>query len=73
MANDRIMLVCKRCKEWVSLTRFLTCDDWVTIGEDDLEKFIRKHLHDCQGRYGAGISLCGDPGFYLETESENKG
>lgn len=71
MANDRIMLVCKKCKEWASLTRFLTNDDWVTIGEADLERFIRKHLYDCQERYGAGVDLECDPGFTVESESRS--
>jgi len=68
MANDRLRIVCKYCKESVMLFKYYPCGGYVN-DEDILDEFIKKHLCDCHPCYGHAF-MDNEPGFFLETESK---
>lgn len=71
MANDRIYLVCKTCKERRMLWKFYPIggklDGGYLAEEELLHEFMYKHLKECHP-HAHGMMLKGDPGFLLETE-----
>ncbi len=67
MANDRIYIVCKYCREKAVLLKYYPSGTYLPSGLD-LEDFLCEHIQ-CSPNFG-GIDLHGDVGFDLLTEME---
>ena len=69
MSNDRIFIVCNKCKGEKLLLRFYPgrCRLWE--GTFEAQKWFQKHFDECHEN-GWGMNLGGEPVFHLTTESE---
>ncbi len=68
MANDRIFIVHKATGEKRLLYKYYPGYHGYVWEPETLGNFIRECL--CLTREGFGVTLKGDPQFYLETESD---
>lgn len=70
MANDRLMLVCRKCRQFVTLAAIIAGPN-LLIREPNkwLRKFIEYHWRVCQERYGEP-TFEGGPGFEALTETQ---
>ena len=71
LANDRIYLICKKCKEYTTIYNYYPSGGHLTVSEDT-DIFIGKHLRECKFKEGSRImDFGGDCGFYVQAESNN--
>jgi len=63
MANDRIILRCKRCKKDKVIYKHYPSGGYAT---DNIGEFIDEHLRECQQRFDTDLGC--DAGFELHTE-----
>lgn len=69
MANDRIWMVCSKCKEKRLLFKYYPNGNGYIFKPEKMQEFLNEHLGLC---HNAGFNLRGDPGMVLETESLTK-
>ena len=62
MANDRIYLICKKCKLKKLLYKYYPGCGYA----NDVNDFMQYHINECQQHYES--TLNNDPKFMLETE-----
>ena len=52
MANNRMWLVCKKCKEKVLLMKYYPSTSWYIFHEELTNDFMEKHLHNADKGIG---------------------
>lgn len=58
MANDRLIMKCKICKETRSLVKYYPWTHGLLFDPDSLDDWLFKHVNECggeSGRYDAGF------------------
>ena len=73
MANDRLLIICKKCSTYLTLAKY-----WPSIGlqvgdAQGVEAFMRADMHACFGEKDGAGSLAGQSPFRLDVESSTNG
>lgn len=69
MANDRIKIICRNCKEYTTFAKYYPSLGHGIWHFKSLDEFIEKHM-ECSPNFGKS-NLGGDRCFDLITESDN--
>ena len=64
MANDYLILRCRKCQAEKTLFKYYPSMSYVM---DDVEKWIKEHIREC---FNPGMDLAGERCFDLTTESD---
>jgi hypothetical protein len=66
MSNDRIFLVCKKCRRAIVLAKYYPGEFTVTHSQEELDDFMQTHQNTC---YEITMFLDDDPRFEIVTEN----
>lgn len=73
MANDRLLLICKKCNAYRTLAKYFPSTGLRQHAVEAFHEFMNEHLRSCHpGKWGAA-SFTGDSPFRLDVESSTDG